>query len=72
MIPRATSAVKPCPFGGHYHQRETILEGSDTHLPEADSILAFLCFVLVFDGLNDFGLAFCQIFQGHNTTLGLD
>jgi len=72
MIPSATSAVRPCPFGGHYHQRRTNLEGYDTHFPEADSILPFLCFVLVFDGLDDFSLAFSQIFQSHDTTLGLD
>ena len=69
MIPSATSAVRPCPFGGHYHQRGIALEGCDTHLPEADSILAFLCFVLVFDGLDDFSLAFGQIFHRHDSAL---
>jgi hypothetical protein len=48
------------------------MEGCDTHLPEADTILPFFCFVLVFNGLNDFSLAFSQIFQSHDPALGLD
>lgn len=72
MIPRATRAVKPCPFGGHYHQSRTVAEEYDTHLPEADTVLPVFGFVLVFDGLNDFSLAFSQIVQSHDPALGLD